>query len=79
MAELAYTRNGCATWVKEYIDGQVIKHMHADMLAQVGTVLARLHQIPAPDYLSRVHPYGLENFPSFIGLDIDAEFDAWLS
>lgn len=49
------------------------------MLAQIGGALARLHQIPSPEYLRTQHPYGLEVFPTFIGLNIDADFDAWLS
>ena len=64
--------------VKEYIQGRVVKHMDADMLAQVGEALATLHQIPVPDYLGQKHPYGLEMFSTFIGLDIDDDFDTWL-
>ena len=77
--DLVAEHEGKPVLVKEYIHGQVIKNMEEDMLAQVGNALARLHQIPAPDNLRREHPYGLETFSTFIGLDIDAKFDAWLS
>ncbi len=65
--------------VKEYLKGRVMKKMEPGMLAQVGAALARLHQLPAPDHLSQKHPYGLEQFSTFLGLDIDPRYDAWLS
>lgn len=77
--DAAVLHAGKPVLVKEYIQGKVVQHMDDRMLAQVGAALAQLHQIPSPDYLTRQHPYGLELFSTFLGLDIDPEYDAWLS
>ncbi|MBT6018475.1 homoserine kinase [bacterium] len=65
--------------IKRHIEGHVIKELDETMLFQVGMELARLNNIPSPDYLPRSHPYGLEFFSNVIGLNIDAEYESWLS
>lgn len=64
--------------LKGYIEGQVFDSLDNAMLVQVGAEMARLHQIPAPDYLPNNHPYGRSHFPHVIGLNIDAKYEAWL-
>jgi len=65
--------------LKPFIFGQVWKDLDANMLEQAGMAMARLHQIPAPDFLPEVHDYGLEVFSKAIGRNIDPEFEAWLA
>jgi len=65
--------------VKKFIPGRVEEKLDEAMLFQIGVSMAQLHQIPAPGYSSRQHPYGPEMISQFIGLDLDAEFDSWLS
>ena len=65
--------------IKRHIKGHVIKELDETMLFQVGSEVARLNNIPSPDYLPTSHPYGLECFSNVIGLNVDAEYEAWLS
>jgi homoserine kinase type II len=64
--------------LKGYIEGQVIDSLNTEMLVQLGAETARLHQIPAPDYLPTNHPYGRAHFPQVMGLNIDAKYESWL-
>lgn len=65
--------------IKRHIDGHVIKELDENMLFQVGIEVARLNNIPSPDYLPTSHPYGLKCFSTVIGLNIDIEYESWLS
>lgn len=65
--------------LKRHIEGHVIKELDETMLFQIGSEVARLNKIPSPDYLPISHPYGLELFSSVIGLNIDIEYESWLS
>jgi len=65
--------------IKPHIFGQVRNELTTAMLRQAGMAMARLHQIPAPDFLPEVHDYGLEAFSNAIGQNIDPEFEAWLT
>ena len=65
--------------IKRHIDGHVIKELDENMLFQVGFEVARLNNIPSPDYLPTSHPYGLKCFSTVIGLNIDIEYESWLS
>ena len=65
--------------LKTYIAGQVYKDLDETMLCQVGAAIARLHQVPAPDFLPDKHPYGLQVFPSVIGQNINPEYETWLA
>ena len=65
--------------IKRHIEGYVIEELDETMLFQVGSEVARLNNIPSPDYLPTSHPYGLECFSNVIGLNIDNEYESWLS
>jgi homoserine kinase type II len=65
--------------LKRHIQGRVIKKIDDTMLFQVGKEVARLNMIASPGYLPRNHPYGLQLFPSTVGLNIDAKYESWLS
>ncbi|MCH7973676.1 MAG: homoserine kinase [Bacteroidetes bacterium] len=73
------TIQGKPVLVKQYISGQVVKDLDDTMLNQIGIVMARLHDIPAPDFLADKHAYGLQTFPSVIGKNIDREYEVWLT
>jgi len=53
--------------VKKWVFGTVYENFSTDMLRQIGSSMALLHQIPAPNYLPKLHPYGLQVFSSVIG------------
>jgi homoserine kinase type II len=65
--------------MKHYISGKVVKDLDDVMLNQIGITMARLNNIPAPDYLDVSHAYGLQTFPGVIGQNIDPEYETWLA
>ena len=65
--------------LKDYIEGQVVKQLDETMLSEVGRQVARLNQIPPPDYLPTNHPYGRQFFSRVIGLNIDAKYESWMA
>lgn len=64
--------------VKHYITGHVEKNLDAGKLSQVGAALARLHEIPAPDYLPDKHSYVTKTYPEVMEQDIDLEYKNWI-
>ncbi len=48
--------------LKGYISGKVIDQYSQKVLQNIGTCLARLHQIPVPDYIPKSFPYGEQIF-----------------
>jgi len=64
--------------VKPYITGRVETENDAGQVKQVGTALARLHAIPAPDYLSDQHTYVEKIYPQVMALDMDPEYQDWI-
>jgi len=69
---------GKPVMVKKWIYGVVHEELNANNLGQIGSAMARLHQIPAPDYLAQLPPYGDEYFSIVIGYGKDAKFESWL-
>ena len=65
--------------VKPHIFGQVVRDLDDAMLEQIGATMARLHDIPPPDYLADRHAYGMETFPNIIGYNINSEYETWLA
>ena len=63
--------------IKEYIAGDIFQDLNETMLCQVGAAMARLHQIPVPDFLSQGKPYGISHFSIVGGRNIDPEYEAW--
>lgn len=65
--------------LKPYIVGQVVENMDENMVSQVGTAMASLHEIPNPYYLPGQHSYGLETFPRVMDKGINLEYENWLA
>ena len=64
--------------LKTYIAGQVCQNLNDTILAEIGAAMARLHQVPAPDFLPDEHPYGRQIFSTVIGQNIDSDYETWL-
>ena len=64
--------------VKPYITGNVETDIDDEKVKQVGTALAKLHEIPAPDYLPEKHFYVEITYPIFIELEIDQNYKTWV-
>ena len=70
---------GKPVMLKAYVDGQVYQDLDKTMLHQLGAAMARLHQIPVPDFLSDRQPYGLQKVSSIQGQGIDTEYEDWVA
>ena len=76
--ELATEYNGKPIFVKKWVFGKVHEELNDGQLRQIGSTMAELHQIQAPDYLPKLHPYGLQVFSTVVGNNIDTEYENWL-
>jgi len=65
--------------LKPYIIGHVQKQLDENMVCQTGEVIARLHEIPNPDFLPDRHAYGVQTFPSVTEKGINQEYENWLA
>ena len=64
--------------VKPYITGRVVPDLSEEKVRQVGIALARLHQVPAPDYLADEHTYVVDTYPQVLEQGIDQHYKNWL-
>ncbi len=76
--KLLSQHNGKSVLLKQWITGDVIEDLSNNLLKEIGASLAKLHQVPAPDFLSKKHAYGFETFSTVIGKAIDVEYESWL-
>ncbi|MFC2079400.1 homoserine kinase [Candidatus Bipolaricaulota bacterium] len=77
--EIAIAHNDKPVMMKEYLAGQACRRPDKTMLHQLGTAIAKLHQVPWPDYLSIRRPYGVQKFPIVQGRKIDTEYESWIA
>jgi len=70
---------GKPVMVKRFIPGEINQALDKDMLFQIGSMLANLHKIQAPDFLRVEHPYGRQLYSSVIGKSIDVNYENWLA
>ena len=64
--------------VKPYITGQLEPALDGGKVKQVGTALAKLHKIPAPDYLPDKHTYAEKTYPKIMEQEIDQDYRNWV-
>lgn len=64
--------------VKEFIEGELNEYLSEDLLEYLGSELAKLHQIKAPDYLPKQVNFGLERFNLVKTYAPDSPFYPWL-
>jgi len=65
--------------LKHYLDGQVHKELIEDKCRQLGGTLARLHALPAPDFLADEPAFGLRRIRRGLAEVRDEGFRKWLS
>lgn len=65
-------------YIKEYMEGKVVKTLSHDMLFQVGQKMAALHRITPPEYLPEAFPYGRQAFAEIIESEMTHPFIPWL-
>ena len=77
--KMAIVHNDKPVMMKEYVAGYVRRYPDKPMLYQVGTTMAKLHQVPRPDFLSNRRPYGVQKLVSIQGQNIDMEYEGWIA
>lgn len=73
---VTYEKN--PVYIKQFLDGEIIRELDCSMLEQVGSTLGRLHQLDAPDWLPHTFAYGSEQFDGVLNSDISHPFKEWL-
>ena len=63
--------------LKEYIDGNVISDLSADLLELIGEEMGRLHKVDPPDYLPDVLNYDLGMFLEVDQYESDESLQSW--
>ena len=76
---LISSHRGKPVMLKHYLEGQVQSELGEDMLRQLGSELAQLHAIPAPDYLAREPAYGLRRISGAPREKFEPNFAHWLA
>lgn len=64
--------------LKTWIPGDTLRDVPQTDYRSIGRALAKLHKIPAPDFLSSEHPYGLKRMQAALNQAIDLEYEDWL-
>ena len=64
--------------LKPYITGQLIENLSTKQLQQIGAAMAKLHAIPAPDFLPRIHAYVENMLPIVMEQKIDSAYKKWV-
>lgn len=65
--------------LKEFMAGTIEEDLSKKQLTKLGQQLAKLHQIPAPDYLPRQVAFGIERFKEVEGYAPLSTFNSWLT
>lgn len=65
-------------YIKQFLNGSVIRELDRPMLEQVGNTIARLHELTAPECVPHVFAIGLEHFEEVLTADIFNPFKEWL-
>ena len=76
--EMLTKYQGKPVLVKPYITGYVESDIDDEKAKQVGTALAKLHEIPVPDYLPEKHYYVEITYPKFMEQEIDRNYKTWV-
>lgn len=64
--------------VKPYISGYVDADMDDEKTKQVGAAMAKLHELPPPDYLPDSHSYTEITYPAFMEKATDQYYKTWV-
>lgn len=64
--------------LKQFISGNVFDEIDLGMLNELGKEIARLHTIPAPNFLPKSAPYGMKFFPEIFESEYNPHYTEWL-
>jgi homoserine kinase type II len=60
----------------EYLSGEPISELSSNQLRQLGQAMAQMHQLEVPDFLSKVHPFGFEEYQAKFSL-VEHDYINW--
>ena len=76
--DLFIIRDGRPVYIKQYLDGQVVKSLSPHMLVQVGETMAKLHALPPLKVMPKKFPYGMNAFEEIFQIDYQHPYIDWL-
>ncbi|OLS19339.1 MAG: Homoserine kinase [Candidatus Heimdallarchaeota archaeon LC_2] len=76
--EFVFLFNNKPIYLKKFLEGTIAEKPNVKFIEQLGTQIAKLNNIPVPDTISSVHPYGLSYFDEVISTDLDHPYIEWL-
>jgi len=65
-------------YVKQYLDGEMVKELDSNMLKQVGQAMAKLHDTPVIKQMSDSFPFGLDAFEQTLESGFQHPYLLWL-
>ena len=64
--------------IKQYIPGRTLAQLNVEQIQQIGVFLAKLHQIPPPEYLPLEHAYLKDTYPMILAQNQDQIYKEWV-
>lgn len=85
-SEIIYTKDGnrFSTWnekpvmLKIFLEGRIHDHLSDELMVKAGVQMAKLHKVPAPDYLTKEISYGQQHFKLLEQYAKGSDFEKWL-
>ncbi|KUI97199.1 phosphotransferase [Vibrio sp. MEBiC08052] len=71
------TLRGKPSLLRTYMNGHVYKDLSEGMLKQLGATMAKLHEIPIPDFIGDSIFYEQKKFMDALDANIDIEYENW--
>ena len=76
--EILSKYQGKIVMVRPFISGSVVMDLDPGMVKQVGKVLARLNEVPPPEYLPEIHTYERKFYKEILLQKIDENYKNWV-
>lgn len=76
--KLFILKGGKPVYIKNYIEGDVIRSLNSSQLTALGKTLASLHLIKPLEKMPAQFPYGMEFFDQILKTDIASPYIEWL-
>ncbi|MHA1198381.1 MAG: homoserine kinase [Candidatus Heimdallarchaeaceae archaeon] len=76
--EYVLEHSGKPVYLRKFLEGGIVKRPTIQLIEQLGSRIAQLHDIPCPDNIQNVSPYGLDYLDEVTSSDIDHPYMEWL-
>lgn len=65
--------------LKRFLEGKIVHDLSSELLKLIGMEMAKLHNVPAPNYIPKVLNFGKEKFGLIQKYEPESDFDFWLN